>query len=68
MLMIKKSKDINHSEKQSLQKFTEIRILLTSYNGIFSDFDPSAYAERTLSHDFITQVKNILKNKIGTNL
>lgn len=47
MLMIKKSKDINHSEKQFLQKFTEIRILLTSYNGIFSDFDPSTYAERT---------------------
>lgn len=54
--------------KQHLPKHTEINILLSSYSDIFSHFDPSAYNERTLSHDFITQAKNIFKNKKGTNV
>ena len=49
-------------------KPAEINILLNSYNYIFSDFDPNLYAERTLSDDFITQVKRISENKKGSKL
>lgn len=49
-------------------KHTEINILLTSYNDVFSDFDPSAYSERTLSDDFIIQAKKISKSKSGNNM
>ena len=62
-MMNKKAEEINPDSKQFLLKHAEINILLSSYNDIFSDFDPSAYAERTLSDDFIIQAKNISRNK-----
>ncbi len=49
-------------------KLAEINIQINSYNDIFSDFDPSAYPERTLSDDFILQAKEISKNKGGTHM
>ena len=51
-----------------LKKLAEINILISSYNDLFSDFDPSAYPERTLSDDFIIQAKQISKNKSGNNM
>jgi len=60
-----KTEDINPVPKQSLLKLAEVSILLDSYNDIFSDFDPSAYSERTLSDDFIIQTKKFSKNKGG---
>lgn len=62
------TEEINPVSKQSLLKHAEINILLSSYNDIFSDFDPSAYAERTLSDDFIIQAKKISKNKSGKTM
>ncbi len=62
------TENVNTDLKHSIPKLTEITILLSSYNYIFSDFDPSAYAERTLSDDFITQAKNISKDKKGSNM
>ena len=38
---------------RNLLKKGEISLLLDSYTGIFSDFDPRPYAERTLSDDFL---------------
>lgn len=49
-------------------KATEVNILLSSYNDIFSDFDPSSYSDRTLSDDFIHQAKKIAQNKGENNI
>lgn len=59
--------DINPVSQQSLLKLAEVSILLDSYDDIFSDFDPSAYSERTLSDDFIL-AKKFSKNKIGNKI
>ncbi|HYG52289.1 MAG TPA: hypothetical protein VD905_15365, partial [Flavobacteriales bacterium] len=37
----------------------DISIWLDSYNDIFSDFDPRPYSQRTLSDDFLTQVRKV---------
>ena len=66
--MKKKIEEINPVQQHPLLKLAEISILLTSYNDIFSAFDPSAYAERTLSDDFITQAKKISQNKSGNKM
>ncbi len=62
------TENINTLSKHSIPKLAKINILLSSYDYLFSDFDSSAYAERTLSDDFITQAKNISKNKPGTKI
>ncbi len=64
----KSSEEINPVSKEYLLKHAEINILLRSYSDIFSDFDPSAYAKRTLSDDFIIQTKKISKTKSGNKM
>lgn len=44
-------------------KQNEISIWIDSYNDLFSDFDPMPYSERTLSDDFIIQVKKMVRKK-----
>ncbi len=63
-----KNQEINPVPKQSLLKLAEISILLSSYNDIFSAFDPSEYSERTLSDDFIIQANNFSKSKEGNRM
>ena len=63
-----KTEEINPVQKQSLPKLGEVSILLGSYNDIFSDFDPGPYSERTLSDDFIIQVKKFYENKKGNKM
>jgi hypothetical protein len=58
----------NRNSRNQSEKLAEINILLYSYNDLFSDFDPSAYRERTLSDDFIIQAKKISKNKSGNHI
>ena len=53
---------------EHLPKQGEINMLLSSYNDIFSHFDPSPYTKRILSDDFIMTVKNVSKNKTGMNV
>lgn len=60
--------EINQASKQSMLKLAEISILLSSYNDIFSAFDPSEYSERALSDDFIIQAKNFSKSKDGNKM
>jgi hypothetical protein len=36
-----------------------ISIWLDNYDDIFSDFDPRAYSERTLSDDFLRELRNV---------
>lgn len=41
----------------------DINIWLDSYNDMFSDFDPSPYSKRTISDDFISQVRKVVKDR-----
>lgn len=61
----KQEEKLNTVPKQSLLELAEVSILLDSYDDIFSDFDPSAYSERTMSDDFIIQAKKFSRNKSG---
>lgn len=58
----------SHIPNQSLLELAEVSILLDSYDDIFSDFDPSSYSERTLSDDFIVQVKKFSGKKSGKKM
>ena len=40
-----------------------INVSLTSYDYLFSDFDPRDYSERTLSEDFIEECRSAVKEK-----
>lgn len=62
----KQTIEANLVPNKSLLELGEVSILLSSYNDIFSDFDPSSYSERTLSDDFIAQAKKFSKDK-GNN-
>jgi hypothetical protein len=64
----KQAEKQNTVPKQSLLELAEVSILLDSYDDIFSDFDPSAYSERTLSDDFIIQAKKFYRNKSGNKM
>jgi hypothetical protein len=44
-------------EKERLAKLSEISIALTTYNDIFSSFDPRPYAQKALSDDFLEETK-----------
>ena len=60
-----KQEELSAAPKQSILELGEVSILLDSYDDVFSDFDPSAYSERTLSDDFIIQAKKFSRNKSG---
>lgn len=47
---------------KSLVKNEEISIWFDSYDELFSDFDPRPYSKRTLSNDFMNQVKKVAKD------
>ena len=55
--------EIKPIQKERLSGFSVVNILLDSYDDIFSDFDPSPFAERALSDDFIAELKKISGNK-----
>ncbi|MEO5561936.1 MAG: hypothetical protein ABIR18_00850 [Chitinophagaceae bacterium] len=59
---------IDSNSVHPLLKRPEVSIRLRSYNDLFSDFDPSAYPDRTLSDDFILHAKEIFKSKSGGNI
>lgn len=67
-MIINNTEKADTAAKQSLLELAEVSILLDSYDDIFSDFDPSAYSERTLSDDFIFQVKKISGDKSRSKL
>lgn len=50
-------------DKTRLLKDSEISIILEDYDGIFSDFDPRPYSIRSLSDDFLPEVKRASKDK-----
>lgn len=54
---------LGEEERKELIREFEISLLLNSYNGIFSDFDPRHYSERALSDDFLHESKKAVKDK-----
>lgn len=47
----------HEQEKQRLLQMSEVSLILDTYDDIFSDFDPRPYSVRTLSEDFLSEVK-----------
>lgn len=46
----------------------EISIWLDSYDDMFSDFDPRPYSKRTVSDDFILQLRNVARGRVGKKM
>ncbi|MEK6873358.1 MAG: hypothetical protein AABW91_00785 [Nanoarchaeota archaeon] len=44
-----------------------VSLILSSYDDIFSDFDPRNYAQRALSDDFLQECKRAVRDKTDTN-
>lgn len=55
----------NGKEKQ-LFMLRNISIWLDTYDDIFSDFDPRPYSERTLSDDFLVEVRKVCRESDET--
>ncbi|MCX6804345.1 MAG: hypothetical protein NTY48_07325 [Candidatus Diapherotrites archaeon] len=50
-------------KKQKLLQMSEISLILDTYDDIFSDFDPRPLERRTLSDDFLIEMKNAAREK-----
>jgi len=53
------------AEKQKLLQLSEVSIILRNYDDLFSDFDPRLYDRRSLSDDFLTEIRRATKEKKG---
>jgi len=57
---------IEWAAKQKLLQLSEISLILDTYDDIFSDFDPRTLDKRSLSDDFLFELKRATKeNMIG---
>jgi hypothetical protein len=54
--------------KQRLKDLSEIGIVIDTWDDIFSDFDPSPMSDRTLSVDFIDEVKKRYRERSRKNV
>ena len=43
----------------------EVAMWLDNYTDLFSDFDPRPYSQRTLSYDFLSELRRLSKGKYG---
>lgn len=55
----------NRTAEKPFPKRVDVNIWLDSLDELFSDFDPRSYAKRTVSDDFILQVKKITAEQKG---
>lgn len=55
-------------EKEKLAKLSEISIALTTYNDIFSSFDPRPYTQKALSDDFLEEARKATMVKTDEEL
>ena len=51
------------AEKQKLLQLSEISLILDTYDDLFSDFDPRTLDKRSLSEDFLSDIKRATKEK-----
>jgi len=59
---------IRSSEIKASTKSDEISIWLDTYEDIFSDFDPRPYTHRSLSDEFISELKKASKVKTAAHI
>lgn len=52
-------------QKEEPKEQAKIKLWLDSYDDLFSDFDPRPYSKRTLSDDFISQVRKVSREESG---
>ena len=57
---------IEGSEKNSSE--TSLSLALANYNDLFSNFDPRPFTERSLSVDFLDEIRRASKDKPGEGL
>lgn len=57
------TKKLGSEKRKELFREFEISLLLDSYDGIFSDFDPRPYSDRALSDDFLHESRKAAKDK-----
>ncbi len=63
---VKETKDaIEWVGKQKLLQLSEISLVLDSYDDIFSDFDPRTVDKRSLSDDFLAELKRATRSNKG---
>lgn len=55
------TKDDHQTNKARLR---DLYIWLDGYDDIFSDFDPRSYSQRTLSEDFLTELKRMYRETL----
>jgi hypothetical protein len=51
--------------KEQLLKISEISLWLDTYDDIFSDFDPRPFSQRSLSVDFLDELKRASRDKVS---
>jgi len=54
--------------KEEFTMLSKISLTLSSYDDIFSDFDPRKYSERSLSDDFLEELGRASKDKNSGNI
>ncbi|MEI7961577.1 MAG: hypothetical protein WCI04_04545 [archaeon] len=53
------------AKKQKLLQMSEISLILDTYDDLFSDFDPRSLENRSLSDDFLMEIKRATKQNTG---
>ena len=57
--------DVEKSQKHKLMHLSEISLMLDTYDDIFSDFDPRPFSQRSLSVDFLDEIKRASRDKVS---
>jgi len=52
-------------QKQKLLQLSEISLVLDTYDDLFSDFDPRTFDKRSLSDDFLSELKRATRSNKG---
>lgn len=58
-----KTKISEENEKEKLLQMSSVSLQMDNYDGIFSDFDPRPYSQRSLSDDFVFEARKAVKDK-----
>jgi len=58
----------NSDQKKPFSKRAVVNIWLDSLDELFSDFDPRSYLKRTVSDDFIAQVRKVVVDQQGKKM
>lgn len=53
------------SETQKILSMSELSLWLDTYDDIFSDFDPRPFTQRSLSVDFLDEIKRASRDKVS---